>query len=106
VSPDGVTFKAEKEKGREETEFIRSEVSVVSSGRGSGLVQTERYMWWVFIIRRRFTMTSAGPQHGPANAAIRPHRDHLNSAELRKVRHKQAKTVEVPVLDATITLHS
>ncbi|MGH9158824.1 MAG: ThuA domain-containing protein, partial [Vicinamibacteraceae bacterium] len=41
-----------------------------------------------------------GPMHGPANAALRPDRDHY-FGRIWRVQHKQAKTLEVPVLDRT-----
>ena len=39
-----------------------------------------------------------GPQHGNANAAVRPDRDHY-FGRIWKVQHKEAKQLEVPVLN-------
>ena len=39
-----------------------------------------------------------GPQHGPANAAVRPDRDHY-FGRIWKVQHKQAKSLPAPSLD-------
>ncbi len=39
-----------------------------------------------------------GPQHGPANAAVRPDRDHY-FGRIWRVQHKQAKKLDVPALD-------
>ncbi len=39
-----------------------------------------------------------GPLHGPANAAVRPDRDH-GFGRIYRIQHKEAKRLEVPVLD-------
>ena len=39
-----------------------------------------------------------GPQHGPANAAVRPDRDHY-FGRIWRVQHKQATMLTVPVLN-------
>ena len=39
-----------------------------------------------------------GPAHGPANAAVRPDRDHY-FGRIWRVQHKQARKLDVPVLD-------
>ena len=39
-----------------------------------------------------------GPQHGPANAAVRPDRDH-GFGRIYRIQHKEAKRLEVPALD-------
>ena len=96
VSPDGVTYRAEKEKGREETEFIRSndlwyrpiEARV---GPDGALYIVDFYNQAVIHNDTR------GPQHGPANAAVRPDRDHY-FARVWRLQHKQAKKLEVPDL--------
>ena len=39
-----------------------------------------------------------GPLHGPANAAVRPDRDHY-FGRIWRVQHKQARKLDVPVLE-------
>ncbi|MEY4484595.1 MAG: hypothetical protein RL693_2047, partial [Verrucomicrobiota bacterium] len=97
VTPDGVTYKAEKEKGREETEFIRSKdlwFRPIENrvGPDGALYVVDFYNQAVIHNDTR------GPQHGPAGAAVRPDRDHYFS-RIWKVQHKEAKKLEVPVLD-------
>jgi putative heme-binding domain-containing protein len=41
-----------------------------------------------------------GPQHGPANAAVRPDRDHY-FGRIWRVQHKQATKLDVPALSRT-----
>jgi len=96
VKPDGVTYSVEKEKGREETEFIRSsdlwfrpiETRV---GPDGALYIVDFYNQAVIHNDTR------GPQHGPANAAVRPDRDHFFS-RIWKIQHKDAKKIAIPVL--------
>lgn len=97
VTPDGVTYKAEKEKGREETEFIRSKdlwFRPIENriGPDGALYVVDFYNQAVIHNDTR------GPQHGPAGAAVRPDRDHYFS-RIWKVQHKDAKKLDVPVLD-------
>lgn len=97
VTPDGVTYKAEKEKGREETEFIRSKdlwFRPIENrvGPDGALYVVDFYNQAVIHNDTR------GPLHGPANAAVRPDRDHYFS-RIWKVQHKEAKKLDVPVLD-------
>lgn len=97
VRKDGVSYTTEKEQGREETEFIRSrdlwfrpiEVRV---GPDGALYVVDFYNQAVIHNDTR------GPIHGPANAAVRPDRDHY-FGRIWKVNHKQAKKVEVVKLD-------
>ncbi|MBI5770429.1 MAG: ThuA domain-containing protein [Verrucomicrobia bacterium] len=97
VRPDGVTYRVEKEAGREQTEFMRStdlwfrpiENRV---GPDGALYVVDFYNQAVIHNDTR------GPQHSPANAAVRPDRDHY-FARIWKVQHKEAKKLEVPVLD-------
>jgi uncharacterized protein len=97
VKPDGVSYTTEKERGREQTEFIRSgdmwfrpiETRV---GPDGALYIVDFYNQAVIHNDTR------GPQHGPANAAIRPDRDHY-FGRIWRVQHKQAKTLTVPVLN-------
>ena len=97
VKKDGVSYSVEKEKGREETEFIRSKDMWFRPieervGPDGALYIVDFYNQAVIHNDTR------GPLHGPANAAVRPDRDHYFS-RIWKVQHKQAKKLEVPVLD-------
>ena len=97
VKPDGVSYSVEKEKGREETEFIRSRDMwfrpiETRIGPDGALYIVDFYNQAVIHNDTR------GPLHGPANAAVRPDRDHYFS-RIWRVQHKQAKKLEVPVLD-------
>ena len=91
VKKDGVSYRTEKEKGREETEFIRSrdmwfrpiETRV---GPDGALYVIDFYNQAVIHNDTR------GPIHGPANAAVRPDRDHYYG-RIWKVQHKEAKQV-------------
>lgn len=93
VEPDGVTYKAHREPGREQTEFIRStnlwfrpiEVRV---GPDGALYVVD------FCNQAVIHNDTRGPTHGPANAAVRPDRDHFYG-RIWKVQHKQAKKVDV-----------
>ena len=97
VRPDGVSYTTQKESGREETEFMRSrdlwfrpiETRV---GPDGALYVIDFYNQAVIHNDTR------GPLHGPANAAIRPDRDHY-FGRIWRVQHKQARTLEVPQLD-------
>ena len=96
LKKDGVTYSAEKEKGREETEFMRSsdlwfrpiETRV---GPDGALYVIDFYNQAVIHNDTR------GPQHGNANAAVRPDRDHY-FGRIWKVMHKEAKEIKVPVI--------
>ncbi|HAL73249.1 MAG TPA: hypothetical protein DCP71_15925, partial [Verrucomicrobiales bacterium] len=95
VEPDGVTYKAKREPGREQTEFIRSsnlwfrpiEVRV---GPDGALYVVD------FCNQAIIHNDTRGPTHGPANAAVRPDRDHYYG-RIWKVQHKQAKQVAAHV---------
>jgi putative membrane-bound dehydrogenase-like protein len=97
VRPDGVTYTTEKEAGREETEFIRStdlwfrpiETRV---GPDGALYIVDFYNQAVIHNDTR------GPLHGPANAAVRPDRDHY-FGRIWRVQHKQARQLPVPALN-------
>jgi putative membrane-bound dehydrogenase-like protein len=98
VKPDGVSFTTSKEPGREQTEFIRSndmwfrpiETRV---GPDGALYIVDFYNQAVIHNDTR------GTQHGPANAAVRPDRDHY-FGRIWRVQHKEATRLEVPALDA------
>jgi putative membrane-bound dehydrogenase-like protein len=99
VSQDGPSYRAQREKGREESEFIRSKdlwfrPIETRVGPDGALYVVDFYNQAVIHNDTR------GPQHGPANAAIRPDRDHY-FARLWKVQHKHAATLEIPNLEAS-----
>ena len=97
VEPDGVTFKAHREPGREQTEFIRSKnlwfrPIEVRVGPDGALYVVD------FCNQAVIHNDTRGPLHGPANAAVRPDRDHYYG-RIWKVQHKDAKKLEVTKLD-------
>jgi len=97
VRPDGVSYRTEKEKGREETEFIRSRdlwfrPIETRIGPDGALYVVDFYNQAVIHNDTR------GPQHGPANAAVRPDRDHYFS-RIWRVQHQQARTLPALNLD-------
>ncbi|HVJ46587.1 MAG TPA: PVC-type heme-binding CxxCH protein, partial [Luteolibacter sp.] len=99
LKPDGPSYTPEKEKGREETEFIRSRdlwFRPIENrvGPDGALYVVDFYNQAVIHNDTR------GPLHGPANAAVRPDRDHY-FGRIWKVQHKQAKKIAVPVIDKT-----
>ena len=97
VKPDGVSYTTEKERGREQTEFIRSgdmwfRPIETRIGPDGALYIVDFYNQAVIHNDTR------GPLHGPANAAVRPDRDHY-FGRIWRVQHKQAKTLTVPTLN-------
>ncbi len=89
VTPDGVTYKAAKEPGREELEFIRSKnlwfrPIEVRTGPDGALYVVD------FCNQAVIHNDTRGPVHGPANAAVRPDRDHYYG-RIWKVTHKESK---------------
>ncbi|TDU81115.1 putative membrane-bound dehydrogenase-like protein [Prosthecobacter fusiformis] len=91
VEPDGVTYKAHREPGREQTEFIRStnlwfRPIEVRTGPDGALYVVD------FCNQAIIHNDTRGPTHGPANAAVRPDRDHYYG-RIWKVQHKLAKKV-------------
>lgn len=99
VRRDGASYTTAKEAGREETEFIRStdlwfRPIDTRVGPDGALYVTDFYNQAVIHNDTR------GPQHGPANAAVRPDRDHY-FARIWRVQHKEAKKLDVPKLDRT-----
>jgi putative membrane-bound dehydrogenase-like protein len=97
VTPDGISYTTRKEPGREQTEFMRSrdlwfrpiETRV---GPDGALYVIDFYNQAVIHNDTR------GPLHGPANAAVRPDRDHY-FARIWKVQHKQARKLAMPALN-------
>ncbi len=91
VEKDGVSYKAHREHGREQTEFIRSKdlwFRPIENrvGPDGALYVVDFYNQAVIHNDTR------GPIHGPANAAVRPDRDHY-FGRIWKVQHKEAKPV-------------
>ncbi|MEO7273369.1 MAG: ThuA domain-containing protein, partial [Vicinamibacterales bacterium] len=97
VKPDGVSYTTEKEVGREQTEFMRSKdlwfrPIETRVGPDGALYVVDFYNQAVIHNDTR------GPLHGPANAAVRPDRDHY-FGRIWRVQHKQARTLAMPVLN-------
>lgn len=97
VKKDGVSYTTEKEKGREENEFMRSKdlwFRPVENrvGPDGALYVVDFYNQAVIHNDTR------GPQHGPANAAVRPDRDHY-FGRIWRVQHKDAKKIQVAKID-------
>ncbi len=88
VRPDGVTYTVAKEAGREETEFIRS--TDLWFRPIENRVGPDGALYLVdFYNQAVIHNDTRGPLHGPANAAVRPDRDHY-FARIWRVQHKQA----------------
>jgi uncharacterized protein len=97
LKPDGVTYTAAKEAGREDTEFIRSRnlwfrPIEVRTGPDGALYVVD------FCNQAVIHNDTRGPSHGPANAAVRPDRDHYYG-RIWKVQHKKAKSLPPLALD-------
>lgn len=97
VSPKGVSYTHMKEPGREQTEFIRSTDMWFRPienrvGPDGALYIVDFYNQAVIHNDTR------GPKHGPANAAVRPDRDHYFS-RIWRVQHREAKSLPPPNLD-------
>jgi putative membrane-bound dehydrogenase-like protein len=93
VESAGVTFKAHREPGREQTEFIRSKSLWFRPIENR--VGPDGALYVVdFCNQAVIHNDTRGPTHGPANAAVRPDRDHYYG-RIWKVQHKEAKKVEV-----------
>jgi putative membrane-bound dehydrogenase-like protein len=90
VEPDGVTYKAKREPGREQTEFIRS--NNLWFRPIENRVGPDGALYIVdFCNQAVIHNDTRGPIHGPANAAVRPDRDHYYG-RIWKVQHKEAKS--------------
>jgi len=91
MAKEGISYKATKEAGREQTEFIRSTnlwfrpIDVMTGPDGAMYVVD-------FCNQAVIHNDTRGPTHGPANAAVRPDRDHYYG-RIWKVQHKQAKAI-------------
>lgn len=97
VAKDGVSYKATKEVGREQLEFISSTnlwfrpIEVMTGPDGAMYIVD-------FCNQAIIHNDTRGPVHGPANAAVRPDRDHYYG-RIWKVQHKDAKAIEHASLD-------
>ncbi|HRH96108.1 MAG TPA: ThuA domain-containing protein, partial [Prosthecobacter sp.] len=102
VEPDGVTYKAKREPGREQTEFIRSKNLWFRPIENR--VGPDGALYIVdFCNQAVIHNDTRGPTHGPANAAVRPDRDHYYG-RIWKVQHKEAKKVEVVKMEKVESL--
>lgn len=100
VTPSGVSYEARREEGREEVEFMRSKdlwfrPVETRVGPDGALYVIDFYTQAVIHNDTR------GPKHGPANAAVRPDRDHY-FGRIWRVQHKEAQEIPVPVLDKDV----
>ena len=98
IEPDGVSYKAHKVPERAQTEFMRGRDSwfrpiETRVGPDGALYLCDFYNQAVIHNDTR------GPIHGPANAAVRPDRDHY-FGRLYRVQHKKAAALPVPKLAA------
>jgi putative membrane-bound dehydrogenase-like protein len=98
LRPEGPSFRTEKEAGFEETEFIRSRdlwfrPIETRIGPDGALYVVDFYNQAVIHNDTR------GPVHGPANAALRPDRDH-HFARIWRIQHREARVLPDPQLDA------
>ncbi|HEY0968253.1 MAG TPA: PVC-type heme-binding CxxCH protein [Opitutaceae bacterium] len=94
VRPEGISYAVAKEPGREETEFIRS--ADLWFRPIENRVGPDGALYLVdFYNQAVIHNDTRGPQHGPANAAVRPDRDH-HFARIWRVQHKQA--IALPVV--------
>jgi putative membrane-bound dehydrogenase-like protein len=88
---DGVTFAASKQVNREKTEFITSTnlwfrpIEVMVGPDGAMYIVD-------FCNQAIIHNDTRGPVHGPANAAVRPDRDHYYG-RIWKVQHEEAKSI-------------
>ncbi len=101
LKPNGVTFTAVKESGREEAEFIAS--SDLWFRPIHTRVGPDGALYVVdFYNQAAIHNDTRGPAHGARNAATRPDRDH-HFTRVWKVQHKQFKTLDtkpMPVKNA------
>ncbi|MEM8956064.1 MAG: PVC-type heme-binding CxxCH protein, partial [Verrucomicrobiota bacterium] len=97
LEPDGITYTAAKEAGREQTEFVRStnlwfRPIEVRTGPDGALYVVD------FCNQAIIHNDTRGPTHGPANAAVRPDRDHYYG-RIWRIQHKDAKDLAPLELD-------
>ncbi len=98
VKPEGVSYTTSKEPGREQTEFIRS--SDMWFRPIETRVGPDGALYIIdFYNQAAIHNDTRGTQHGPANAAVRPDRDHY-FGRIWRVQHKEAKRLDIAALDA------
>ena len=96
IDPDGVTYNAHKQPGREETEFITSKDMWFRPIEAR--VGPDGAMYVVdFYNQAVIHNDTRGPDHNLVNAAVRPDRDHYFS-RIWRVDHKEAVKIAVPDL--------
>ena len=94
---DGVSFTASKQANREKTEFITS--TNLWFRPIEAMIGPDGAMYLVdFCNQAIIHNDTRGPVHGPANAAVRPDRDHYYG-RIWKVQHKDAKAIPAVSLD-------
>ncbi|HSH95315.1 MAG TPA: PVC-type heme-binding CxxCH protein, partial [Roseimicrobium sp.] len=98
VTPDGVSYTADKAPERAEKEFIAGRDMwfrpiEVRTGPDGAMYVVDFYNQAVIHNDTR------GPKHGPRNAAVRPDRDHYYG-RIWQVNHKSAKATAAPDLSA------
>src|SRR6185503_3872521 len=96
--PNGTTYVAKKEAGREDAEFLASPdlwFRPIHSrvGPDGALYVVD------FYNQAAVHNDTRGPAHGANNAATRPDRDH-HFTRIWRVQHKQARQIERPPFDA------
>lgn len=97
VTPDGVSYAVAKEKGREETEFIRS--TDLWFRPIENRVGPDGALYIVdFYNQAVIHNDTRGPIHSKANSAFRPDRDHYFS-RIWRVQHKAARVLPAVALN-------
>ncbi len=99
LTPDGLSYTAAKEPGREETEFITSKdlwfrPIEVRVGPDGALYVVD------FYNQAAVHNDTRGPDHNRVNAAVRPDRDH-HFARIWRIMHREGKSHAVPQLAKT-----
>lgn len=96
LKPDGSTYIASKEPGREDTEFVAGtdlwfRPVHTRVGPDGALYVVD------FYNQAAIHNDTRGPKHGARNAATRPDRDH-HFARIWRIQHKNAETIQQPDL--------
>lgn len=97
VRPEGVSYAASRETGRESVEFIGGKDMwfrpiEVRTGPDGAVYVVDFYNQAVIHNDTR------GPKHGPKNAAVRPDRDHYYG-RIWRVHHKESRKLEAAKLE-------
>ncbi len=97
LNPQGTTYVARKESGREDTEFLAS--ADIWFRPIHSRVGPDGALYVVdFYNQAAVHNDTRGPAHGAHNAATRPDRDH-HFARIWRIQHKQAKKINQLTLD-------